>query len=135
MPLRERESPGEGTVLDPFQISPLAFFASISPVTLFFDLFPSQPALQPIAFLFLSCCDLSIPAKYFDWSWIRTIHGTRLELGLPCASSLQETFLSPTLKSALVALGGHAAHFILGIRISIASLWKALSQTETLLNP
>lgn len=85
-------------------------------------------------FLFLSCCDLSIPAKYFDWSWIRTIHGTRLELGIFCTSSLQETFLSLTLKSVLVALEGHAAHFILWIRISIASLWKALSQTETLIN-
>ena len=52
MPLREK-SPGEGTVLDPFQISPLAFFASISPVTRFsFYRFPSQPTLQPIASYF-----------------------------------------------------------------------------------
>ena len=63
-------------------------------------IFPSHSFLNShldsAYFPFLSCCDLSIPAKYFDWSCIWTIHGTRRELDIPCASSLQETFLSLT---------------------------------------
>lgn len=135
MPLRERERALEKLQFWIHSKSPLLHSSRQFPQSLVSFLISFSTDFAAYCFLFLSCCDLSIPAKYVDWSWIRTIHGTRLELGIPCASSLQETFLSLTLKSALVALEGHAAHFILGIRISIASLWKALSQTETLINP
>lgn len=141
MPLREREERERALEKLQFWIhskSPLSHSSRQFPQSLFFLFLLTISFSTDFAaycFLFLSSCDLSGPAKYFDWSCIRTIHGTRLELGIPCASSLQETFLFRTLKSALVALEGHAVHCILWIRISIASLWKALTQTETLINP